>query len=250
MPEAGGEAKSPKTNRRLRTGENETPLRQVRFEDESKKSTASIASGTPSGTTSGTTSASVPEGNQHCQPASFPALGAPASVAWYTAADPTRSISSDAAGPPGHAQQAFHLPAHVNNIPHSYYPHHLPPPPYHHNHHSVTFIGQQQQQHPVATMAGYVTAPSMGVNFQPPVPDTTFGPIPHLYVPRFDPVPQGVQVGGFPSSVRYLPVVAPCPAPRMEPSAATFSVLVPRTFYSGGYPYYASAKQYLLACFF
>ncbi|RCI15784.1 hypothetical protein L249_2978 [Ophiocordyceps polyrhachis-furcata BCC 54312] len=27
-----------------------------------------------------------------------------------------------------------------------------------------------------------------GVNFQPPVPDNTFGPIPHLYVPRFDPV--------------------------------------------------------------
>lgn len=213
MPEAGAEAKSPKTTRRLRTTGSQTPPRQVRFDDSSpKRSTASIASGNP-----------VAEGNRDC---SFPALPG---TAWYTATDPTRSISG---------QQ----PTHVNNVnpqpPHYYLHHnHLP-------HHSVTFIGHQQQQHPV-NMADYANTapPPMGVNFQPPVPDTTFGPIPHLYVPRFDPPPQV----GLPSSVHYLPFVAPCPAPRMGPSAATFSVLVPRTFHSAGYPYYASANQYSLS---
>ncbi|OLN81687.1 hypothetical protein CCHL11_05503 [Colletotrichum chlorophyti] len=39
-----------------------------------------------------------------------------------------------------------------------------------------------------ANMADYqnVAPPAGGLHFQPPVPDTTFGPMQHVYVPRFD----------------------------------------------------------------
>ncbi|XXH04702.1 hypothetical protein Hte_011124 [Hypoxylon texense] len=44
-------------------------------------------------------------------------------------------------------------------------------------------LGHQTQP----TMAYNITSmPSQGQHFQPPVPDTTYGPIPHTYHPRFD----------------------------------------------------------------
>ncbi|KAI2618714.1 hypothetical protein GGS26DRAFT_574260 [Hypomontagnella submonticulosa] len=44
-------------------------------------------------------------------------------------------------------------------------------------------VGQQQQ-----SIMAYTTSfmPNQGQHFQPPVPDTTYGPIPHTYHPRFD----------------------------------------------------------------
>lgn len=83
-------------------------------------------------------------------------------------------------------------------------------------------------------MADYHNAapPPCGVNFQPPVPDTTFGTIPHVYVPRFDgPYAPGAQVG--PPFLQFIHAPAdPCPP--------SFTVLVPKTFYVDGYNYYAS----------
>ncbi len=82
-------------------------------------------------------------------------------------------------------------------------------------------------------MAYYRNAapPPCGVNFQPPVPDTTFGPMPHVYVPRFDGgYDAGVQVGHSP--VQFFPAAPACT-----------TVLVPKTFYVNGYTYYASFSQ-------
>lgn len=41
---------------------------------------------------------------------------------------------------------------------------------------------------PVIAMGDYqnTSPPNIGLNFQPPVPDTTYGPMQHTYVPRFD----------------------------------------------------------------
>lgn len=83
------------------------------------------------------------------------------------------------------------------------------------------------------TMASYRNSvpPPCGVNFQPPVPDTTFGPMPHVYVPRFD----GGCDAGF--QVGYPPMQFVSAAP------ACTTVLVPKTFYVNGYTYYASYSQ-------
>ena len=80
------------------------------------------------------------------------------------------------------------------------------------------------------TMADYhnTVPPPCGVNFQPPVPDTTFGPMPHVYVPRFDGgCASGVQVGH--PHVQFVPAAPTCT-----------TVFVPKTFYVNSYTYYAS----------
>ncbi|OAA58755.1 hypothetical protein ISF_06538 [Cordyceps fumosorosea ARSEF 2679] len=92
-------------------------------------------------------------------------------------------------------------------------------------------------------MANYQNAgpPACGVNFQPPVPDTTFGPIPHVYVPRFDaayaPAPSGPPVGLPLLQIVHVPA-DPCPP--------SFTVIIPKTFYTDGFNYYASVS--FLAC--
>ncbi|KAI1144092.1 hypothetical protein F5Y05DRAFT_418223 [Hypoxylon sp. FL0543] len=74
-------------------------------------------------------------------------------------------------------------------------------------------------------MAYATVMPNQGQNFQPPVPDTTYGEIPHTYIPRFDPpagggqyvtingktyrvdrngFPQNVAAGGVP--VQFMPL--------------------------------------------
>lgn len=71
----------------------------------------------------------------------------------------------------------------------------------------------------------------MGVHFQPPVPDTTFGPIPHVYVPRFD--------GGLIPGVQVGPPIVSFVSTPTYPAACT-TVVLPKTFYLNGYTYYAS----------
>lgn len=106
-------------------------------------------------------------------------------------------------------------------------------------------------------MANYQNAglPNTGVNFQPPVPDTTFGPIPHVYVPRFDGAttavapssaataaaayavaPGAVQVGSPPC----LHFVVHAPPAAADPCPPSFTVLMPKTYYVDGYQFYAS----------
>ncbi|KAL7812455.1 hypothetical protein V8C44DRAFT_364420 [Trichoderma aethiopicum] len=274
MPEAAADPKSPKAPRRLRTGGE--PLRQVHFQTPGsgagiKAATsafppaASSASPFTSTTANSTTNppttaaadpASAPNGDSSSnQPDSFPQLGAPphstlGAGQWHTAADPTQSVklpgqpfagfAAPGAGPgPGASpfqlhpqlfagpfsplqQQQHHHQIPVQLQPHASFPTTAP----------ITYIGS-----PIA-MADYQNAAPMhtGVNFQPPVPDTTFGPIPHVYVPRFDGgyMPAAVQVG-LPS-VQFVsrPVTA---APM---STATYTVVTPKTYYYNGYTYYAS----------
>lgn len=57
-------------------------------------------------------------------------------------------------------------------------------------------------------MADYqnVAPPAGGLHFQPPVPDTTYGPMQHVYVPRFDNgmAPGAVYHVGFPQALRVI----------------------------------------------
>ncbi|KAL2752777.1 hypothetical protein ACRALDRAFT_1072617 [Sodiomyces alcalophilus JCM 7366] len=47
-------------------------------------------------------------------------------------------------------------------------------------------VSQQKQRKEQVNMGDYQTPRPDGLHFQPPVPDTTYGPMTHLYVPRFD----------------------------------------------------------------
>ncbi|KAK8021252.1 hypothetical protein PG990_006390 [Apiospora arundinis] len=66
------------------------------------------------------------------------------------------------------------------------------------NHHYYSSFVRIPSSIVFTTMAdNYATGamPNTGQHFQPPVPDTTFGPIPHVYHPRFDNGPRLVAVG-------------------------------------------------------
>ncbi|KAF4589746.1 hypothetical protein GQ602_003635 [Ophiocordyceps camponoti-floridani] len=199
MPSAEGEAiKSPKTPRRLRTGDSLDSARQVRFGAEESVDQASSS--------------------KNRQPTSFPQVGPPPvsgglAQGWHTAADPTRSLGSG--GPTAFSPFLNHFVHHpfITNTP---------------------FIGNPHHHHHNIAMADYANAAPhpAGVNFQPPVPDNTFGPIPHLYVPRFDTVPVGQP------NLHYVPLVAY--PPRVEHTPATYSVMVPQTLYTPHYNYHAS----------
>ncbi|PMB73567.1 hypothetical protein BM221_000990 [Beauveria bassiana] len=188
-----------------------------------------------------TPSKSAPVDNQ---PTSFPQVGAPPGQfgpgQWYTSADPRMSLNQ----PQQYYQQQqpqYHLPPNggggywqqpgvpvfANDLHHRL--------PYHHRHHNTSALVADTTAAAARdnkNMAYYQNAgpPSTGVNFQPPVPDTTFGPIPHVYVPRFDaaPVPQ---VGPPSLQLLYAPA-DPCPP--------SFTVFMPKTFYNEGFNYYAS----------
>ncbi|XWX01077.1 hypothetical protein V2A60_009102 [Cordyceps javanica] len=88
-------------------------------------------------------------------------------------------------------------------------------------------------------MANYQNAgpPNSGVNFQPPVPDTTFGPIPHVYIPRFD----ATHASGHPVGPPFLHLVH---APAEYHCPPSFTVIIPKTFYTDGFNYYASQPAY------
>ncbi|KAK1238705.1 hypothetical protein MKX07_004281 [Trichoderma sp. CBMAI-0711] len=280
MPEAAADSKSPKAPRRLRpAGEPlrqvhfQTPASAAAgiktaasaFPPASPSAapfTSSSASTTNSTTKPPTTAAANPAsastgdsfGNQ---PDSFPQLGAPPHSSlgagqWHTAADPTQSVKL-----PGQPFAGFAAPgAGPGASPFQLHPQLFAGPfssplqqqQLHHHHHvpvqlqphaavptatPITYIGS-----PIA-MADYQNAAPMptGVNFQPPVPDTTFGPIPHVYVPRFDGslMPAAVQVG-LPS-VQFVSR----PATAAPVSTATYTVVMPKTYYYNGYTYYASS---------
>jgi hypothetical protein len=89
--------------------------------------------------------------------------------------------------------------------------------------------------------------PVHGLHFQPPVPDTTFGPMQHVYVPRHDGGLAGLQVGA-PASFNFVSAApfAISPTPLTASSTSSYTtVVVPKTFYLNGYTYYAS-----LLCWF
>lgn len=238
MPEAAPDLKSPKTPRRLKTGGE--PLRQVHFQTPGNTKTPASTSTSPPfssiPTTSTTPASASTDETTSVQPENFPQLGAPplstlGAGQWHTAVDPTQSVKL-----PGQPFAGFapgqHQPAHflrpqpqpqLFNGPFSPLPQqHQQLPP------AITYIGHPQPLN--IAMADYQNAAPMpaGINFQPPVPDTTFGPMPHVYVPRFDGsyMPAAVQVG-LPS-VQFVSAPASC------------SVVMPKTFYYNGYTYYAS----------
>ncbi|KAL7786740.1 hypothetical protein V8C37DRAFT_405198 [Trichoderma ceciliae] len=261
MPEAvAADSKSPKTPRRLKTGGE--PLRQVHFQSpDSTKPTTSTSASTSASTSSSTSApfstSTIPSASSSNQPESFPQLGAPPNSAleagqWHTSIDPTQSVKLPGqpfagAFPPGlaatpqHAQlsqhsQHSHLshlfaprPQQISNpLCSPFSPPQLSAP--------ITYIGLPPQ-HFTTAMADYQNAAPMpvGVNFQPPVPDTTFGPIPHVYVPRFDGsyMPAAVQVG--------IPSVQFVSAPAARPTTA---VVMPKAFYYNAYNAYNSYTYY------
>jgi hypothetical protein len=260
MPEAV--AKSPKTPRRLKTGGE--PLRQVHWQSPGSnadtKPAISSSSSSSAPFSSSTTASSTTNGESinvntatlapDNQPSSFPQLGAApnsslASDQWHTSIDPTQSVKlpgqpfAGGFAAPGFAAPGFApgftcAPPQTHFGPFSALPQASAAP--------FTYVGfPPQHQHlppqhhfAAASMADYQNAAPMphGVNFQPPVPDTTFGPIPHVYVPRFDGgfMPAAVQVG-LPS-VQFV----------SAPAACSTTVVMPKTFYyyNNGFTYYAS----------
>ncbi|KAM0254316.1 hypothetical protein ACHAQJ_006902 [Trichoderma viride] len=264
MPEAiATDPKSPKAFRKLKTGGE--PLRQVHFQSSGNtiKPTASASNSTSTSTstsapaTTTTTSpfsTTAPGGEginvaaaaPDNQPESFPQLGAAPNSAfgtgqWHTSIDPTQSIKLP--GQPfagGFAPGFTCTPQHAHFLNNNNNNHNSPFSPLAQLSTPITYIGGTPQHHhqhqpqPFTTMADYQNAAPMpaGVNFQPPVPDTTFGPIPHVYVPRFDGnnvVFTAVHVG-LPS-VQFV----------SAPAACSTTVVMPKTFcYHNGYIYYAS----------
>ncbi|KAH7002029.1 hypothetical protein EDB80DRAFT_867049 [Ilyonectria destructans] len=210
MPSTPGagttEFKSPRTPRRFKTPE----PRQVHFDpDDAVPSSYIDKHTTYGGKSSGFTTANSPSGG-FCSktsgilksgdsepadptPSSFPQVGpAPNShLHWHTAANPTQSISHQLPNTYNYAtpqQQQHQFLVAPQQFSHPAFTQQTAP---------VTYIGLHQQPGQ-ATMGDYQNCapPPMGVHFQPPVPDTTFGPIPHVYVPRFDGgLMPGVQVG-------------------------------------------------------
>ncbi|KPM46089.1 hypothetical protein AK830_g541 [Neonectria ditissima] len=250
-PSAGSTyAKSPKIPHRVKTPEQ----RQVHFSAEDGDDDATL-NGIWGGRTHGITTANSPSGGFSAPisgggktssgnapggilktsggsdevdptPSRFPQVGAaPTSfLQLHTAADPSLSLnhqptSTYSYGAPQvqHQQHHQHQQFLVNSP--SFTQHHPTTP--------ITYIGVTHQPHQAAaTMGDYQNAapPVNGLHFQPPVPDTTFGPIPHVYVPRFD--------GGFVPGVQVRPPsVSFIPAPVVYTAACT-TVAVPKLLLS------------------
>ncbi|KAG4262250.1 hypothetical protein FPRO03_11123 [Fusarium proliferatum] len=145
---------------------------------------------------------SAPEEKGSNQPTSFPALGLGpnAQPQWHISADPTQSLAQQV--PTGFVSPT---PQH-QFLPPQFHPHPHPAPFISAGQNQftpspITYIGIGPQSPAVntANMGDYQnTAPPVhGMNFQPPVPDTTFGPMQHVYVPRFDNGLAGVPVGAY-----------------------------------------------------
>ncbi|TQV92633.1 hypothetical protein IF1G_08557 [Cordyceps javanica] len=188
------------------------------------------------------------------QPTSFPQVGAPPGQFgpghWYTSADPRMSLSqpqqyqqlpsNGGVMGGGFWSQPGVVPLFANGAPAGthFYPAAVSPHFAALNnicHPSSVFIPGTAAAATAAApdsniMANYQNAgpPNSGVNFQPPVPDTTFGPIPHVYIPRFDathasghpqPAYSTVPVGQPGFVVAQQPVMIPQPmtAPGQQP---------------------------------
>lgn len=210
-------------------------------------------------TTAARTSTPAPEKKVDTQPTNFPALGLGANqLQWHVSANPTQSLSyqlpTSFISPPPQAQQhqffpltlpQFHPSPFIGAGPNNITPSPTPTP--------ITYIGVGPQSpalnfNQASNMGDYQNAapPVNGLHFQPPVPDTTFGPMQHVYVPRHDGGFAGLQVGA-PAPFNYVSAApfAFVPAPLAASSASYTTVVVPKTFYLNGYTYYAS-----LLCWF
>ncbi|KAM0562479.1 hypothetical protein ACHAPJ_002169 [Fusarium lateritium] len=250
------EFKSPKIPRRPKTPES----RQVHFEPQPKPSSSSFnnneritgftTANSPSGgfsaniisapktppgikittTTAATATTSAPVDTQ---PTNFPALGLGPNnhLQWHTSANPTQSLSHQVPtgfiSPTPQQQQIF---SHPQFHPASFIntgPNNITPSP-------ITYIGIGPQFPAInhASMGDYQNAapPTQGVHFQPPVPDTTFGPMQHVYVPRFDGGLAGVQVG-HPAPLHYVSAAPFASPPAPLTTAACTTVVLPKTFY-------------------
>ncbi|KAI9897165.1 hypothetical protein N3K66_008187 [Trichothecium roseum] len=142
------------------------------------------------------------------QPTEHPALGPQpgtpgAGPGWYFSSDPCRSASSVSAysQPAAHVCTAGHVHGHNHNPPVVPQPGTFYPLHHHHYHHPV-----QANDNASRTMAGEYTrlnpqrpAP---VSYYPQIPDTSNGPMTHLYVPRFDP---GTAPGQRPAGTAAAP---------------------------------------------
>ncbi|KFA65998.1 hypothetical protein S40285_07178 [Stachybotrys chlorohalonatus IBT 40285] len=222
MPEVATDPSFPKPARRFKAGD--SPYRQVQFSSygepdhpKSRDCSCSACRDAPLGNNNTKEKnniefASVLITETSKKPASSLSPVAPASARgtsgsqqqWHTSVDPTKSLPL-----PG-LQAALPFgcfgpqPVASNNafVPHSVFS----------SAPNVTYVGTQQPVLVSATqpkMPGEyqnTAPPPNGLNFQPPVPDTTFGPMQHLYVPRFDGgVVPGLQVGA--PQFTYQPVV-------------------------------------------
>lgn len=214
------------------------PSRQARFEDTNDTNNIQVTNASEhaerlrQNSNSNANANPNPGGNQSeppagvdTQPTSFPAVGLPPETQqqqaqqtqqaqlgpgqWFIAANPTQSAQSVSravyqlpAGYP-HAQPLnpdLHYSAAPVNIPllHLY------------SHPQNTYLYYPIQQHPsinVTMAADYQNAtplPTNPVNYQPPVPDTTHGPMNHVYIPRFD-------GGGPPQQAHAPPGFQVCP---------------------------------------
>ncbi|KAH7143908.1 hypothetical protein EDB81DRAFT_935355 [Dactylonectria macrodidyma] len=248
-PGAGAtEFKSPKSPRRYKTPE----ICQVHFDSEDNVPSSYADRSTTYGSKpTGFTTANSPSGGFCTQnrgilkngnsgevdptPTSFPQVGqAPTShLQWHTGLDPSQSISHQLPRTWNYATLQQHQQPPPQNPQVLVTSPQFPPTAFPQPSAPVTYIGLHQQP-PQANMGDYQNSapPPTGVHFQPPVPDTTFGPIPHVYVPRHD--------GGlFPGvHVRY-PSVQFVSAP-VYPIAACTTVILPKTFYLNGYTSYAT----------
>ncbi|KAF5579070.1 hypothetical protein FPCIR_11332 [Fusarium pseudocircinatum] len=184
----------------------------------------STARATTTTTTAATgAAASAPEEKGSNQPTSFPALGLGpnAQPQWHISADPTQSLAQQV--PTGFVSPT---PQQHQFLPPQFHPHPHPAPfinagPNPFTPSPITYIGIGPQPPTVntANMGDYQNAapPVHGMNFQPPVPDTTFGPMQHVYVPRFDNGLAGVPVGAY-AGVQQPAVGGLAPQPTVQGS--------------------------------
>ncbi|CAG9996542.1 unnamed protein product, partial [Clonostachys byssicola] len=188
MPELGAGHKSPKTPRRVKTPSADPSSRHVHFQTTTAGETAQAAAklnNLQANITDNKAPAPATEAAATpTQPTSFPALVPPSSLGpgqWFTSTNASQSVSFP--------QQQQAQTATVQPVTYIYPP---------------TQQSYLVQQKTTAMAADYQNTcpPPMGLNFQPPVPDTSMGPMNHLYVPRFDGgvVPVGNVAVRYPSS--------------------------------------------------
>lgn len=216
-----------------------------------------VTSGAPATTTASET---------FTQPTSYPALGQfqpqqqqqqqPTTILpggpgqWFTSANPAQSVNSwQQLGFGSGAAHPHQHPAHPHPHPHLTCPHH-----------------HQHLPHGPNMSYQNTAPPPHGVNFQPPVPDNSNGPMTHVYIPRFDgglpqqpPFPQNQFMGaGGPPGVHVRPFFSTPYLYSMSaappPSTTLTSVLLPAKtypyYYNGHvYYYYASLQDLAVLCF-
>lgn len=259
--------KSSKTPRHLKT-----PPRQVRFEDSNgiqvttaaeyaarvdANANASSNTNANANTNAGNNDKADTPATADSQPINFPALGFPPDAQqqqqkllpgpqlgpgqWFTSGNPGQSVSQTVHQPPAYAHLAapftpgFPHPAAPVNIS---LPHLQPHPQPAYIYHPL----QQHQPTNVVMAADYQNAAPMPqcVNFQPPVPDNSLGPMNHVYIPRFDGGIAPQQAHGPPGLHVRLPPVQFIPT--NPPSTLANVIIPPKAFYLNGYVYYYYAS--------